>query len=143
MSVPMWLLELHDRDLGYIEKRAHICSQAIAEKGDVLMYGSKKVGTAAGVFNRLAEGVACLLVITKHPVPFETLVFYPDGSVVEYDSEEKANRVVWPVQEAPKEKPSELEVVPSVCRASEEVSAVDDEPSSDCSCEKTNRQDVS
>lgn len=97
-AVPMWLIELSQKGVEYCQKRAPICSHVVAEKGDVLMYGSKKVGAAAEVFNRLAEGIACLLIITNGPVPFGKLVFFPNGDVKRYESEKEANAVVWPVQ---------------------------------------------
>lgn len=40
-----------------IERRARICGQEVASKGDIIQYKSK--GTAEA-FNRLAEGLACL-----------------------------------------------------------------------------------
>ena len=40
-----------------IERRARICAQEVASKGDIIQYKSK--GTAEA-FNRLAEGLACL-----------------------------------------------------------------------------------
>jgi hypothetical protein len=95
-AVPMWLFELKDRDYSHLRKRAEVCSQTIAEKGDVLMYGSKKRGAAGDVFNRLAEGMACLLLITKHPVPFNKMVFHHDGTIEEFETEQQANERVWP-----------------------------------------------
>lgn len=96
MAVPMWLMELGNRDIDFLQKRAHICSQTVAEKGDVLMYGSKKKGAAGEVFNRLAEGMACLLLITKHPVPFNNMVFHYDGKIEIFETEKEANDRVWP-----------------------------------------------
>lgn len=96
LSTPMWLLELKDKPYEYLRKRADVCAQEIAEKGDILMYGSKKVGRAAEVFNRLAEGMACLLLITKHPVPFGKTVYFPDGTQKTFETEDEANREVWP-----------------------------------------------
>jgi hypothetical protein len=96
VAVPCWLSEMENRDIEFLEKRAHICSQVIAEKGDVLMYGSKKKGAAGDVFNRLAEGMACLLLITKHPVPFGKMVFHHDKPIRFFESEQEANEYVWP-----------------------------------------------
>ena len=60
VAVPMWIERLR----GYTDEdrdaRARVCSQAIAEKGDVVLYRSKKKGETADAFNRLAEGIACL-----------------------------------------------------------------------------------
>lgn len=94
-SVPMWLLELNGRDYEFLKKRAEVCSLEVASKGDVLMYGGK-TGEPAKVFNRLAEGMACLLLITKHPVPFGRTVYYPDGSQKTFETEKEANNEVWP-----------------------------------------------
>jgi len=59
-AVPLWIEELKDREWEYIMKRARECSQVIAEKGDIILYKSKKPGGSAEAFNRMAEGVACL-----------------------------------------------------------------------------------
>jgi hypothetical protein len=56
----LWIEELKDREWEYIMKRARECSQVIAEKGDIILYKSKKLGESANAFNRMAEGVACL-----------------------------------------------------------------------------------
>lgn len=80
-SVPIWFIELSVKGEAYWMSRKGICSQAVAEKGDVLMYGSKKVGAAADVFNRLAEGCALLMLITKHPFEIFDLRFNPDGKI--------------------------------------------------------------
>ena len=95
-AFPMWILELRERDFDYWQTRANICSQVVAEKGDVLMYGTKKKGAAADVFNRLAEGMAVLCLITRHPVPFGKMVFHHTGEVEICDSETEANERVWP-----------------------------------------------
>lgn len=96
VAVPMWLIEMKDRDLEFLQRRAQVCSQEVASKGDILMYGSKKKGQAGEVFNRLAEGMACLLLITKHPVPFGKAVFLHNGSIETFETEELANERVWP-----------------------------------------------
>lgn len=96
LAVPGWFDQHSKRDYDFLKKRSELCSQVIAEKGDVLMYGSKKKGRAGEVFNRLAEGIACLLLITKHPVPFSKTVFMPDGSWKKFETEDDANNYVWP-----------------------------------------------
>lgn len=96
MAVPMWLTDLEPKGEEYWMRRKGTCAQAVAEKGDVLMYGSKRPGAAGEVFNRLAEGIALLLLITKGPVPFGKTVFYPDGEVKEFDTEAEAHKEVWP-----------------------------------------------
>lgn len=62
-AVPLWILELqHIRDRRVREqtrmKWAKDAAAAIAHKGDVLQYGSKKRGEAADAFNHLARGLA-------------------------------------------------------------------------------------
>lgn len=113
----MWLLELKDRDIEFLQKRASICAQAIAEKGDVLMYASKKKGAAGEVFDRLAEGMACLCLITRHPVPFNKRVFNHDGTIETFETEAEANERVWPsvpkMQETD-QGPFQSETVPGV-----------------------------
>ena len=96
LAFPMWVDEMRDKPQDYLQKRASKCSQVIAEKGDILMYGSKKPGGPAEVFNRLAEGMACLTLITNGPVPFAKNVFYPDGTVKSFETDELANKEVWP-----------------------------------------------
>jgi hypothetical protein len=81
LAVPFWLIELASKDEEYWHKRKEVCSQTIAEKGDVILYGSKKVGAAKDAFNRLAEGCALLMLITKHPFEIFGLRFNPDGII--------------------------------------------------------------
>jgi hypothetical protein len=95
-AFPFWLEELHQKPIDYLLKRASKCSKVIAEKGDILMYGSKKTGGPGDVFNHLAEGMACLVLITKNPVPFAKNVFYPNGEVKTFATDELANKEVWP-----------------------------------------------
>lgn len=65
-AVPLWLYEL-DQEPDQKAKTDRIVqwaadgATAVAHRGDVLMYGSKKEpGTAAAVFNQLAKGLAAL-----------------------------------------------------------------------------------
>lgn len=96
LSYPMWFSDLKDRPHSYLQERAKVCSKEIAVKGDILMYGSKKKGRAGEVFNRLSEGMACLTLITKNPVPFGKIVFLPNGSLKHFKNEQEANEYVWP-----------------------------------------------
>lgn len=96
MAVPMWMLEHADKTQKWLDKRRSICSQTIGEKGDLILYGSKRAGAAGEAFNRLAEGVAILLLITKSKVPFGKIVFMPDGEVKRFETERDAARFVWP-----------------------------------------------
>lgn len=80
-SVPMWLIELEPKGEDYWIKRKSVCAQVVAEKGDVILYGSKKIGQSANAFNHLAEGIALLILITKKPFEWFELRFNPDGSI--------------------------------------------------------------
>lgn len=82
MAVPFWMIELSQRDHSYLEKRRQYCAEGIGEKGDVILYGSKKVGRPAEAFNRLAEGLAILMILNKDPFEMFGLRFNPaDGSI--------------------------------------------------------------
>lgn len=59
-SVPLRVAELSERPLGELMARAPELAQVIAEKGDVILYRSKKRGGTAAAFNALAEAVAIL-----------------------------------------------------------------------------------
>lgn len=95
LAFPLWYEELKQKPMSYIESRRSICSQVIAEKGDIIMYGSKKKGAAGEAFNKFAEGVAVLVLITGHKVPFGRLVFYPDGTVKKFINDEQAYNEVF------------------------------------------------
>jgi hypothetical protein len=61
-AVPLWMLRIQgnggvtDSDI----ERVRVFGQVLGEKGDVLMFGSKKKGEAADLFNRLAEAIAVM-----------------------------------------------------------------------------------
>jgi hypothetical protein len=59
-AVPLWVMDLRRLPWPEIEKIAHESAQIVAEKGDVLQFGSKKKGEAAAAFNALAKGLAAL-----------------------------------------------------------------------------------
>jgi len=61
-AVPLWIEQLRERpDLAeYLDTRAPEIAQIIASKADVMMFGSKKKGEAADVFNATAEGIALM-----------------------------------------------------------------------------------
>jgi hypothetical protein len=70
LAVPIWIEELKDKPEKYLSKRAGICSAQVSAHGDILLYGGgKRVGGAAEIFNRLAEGIALLFLITRHDLP--------------------------------------------------------------------------
>lgn len=60
VAVPLWIEKLRELTAESRIERARICSDAIAFKGDVILFKSKKKGETAEAFNRLAEGIACL-----------------------------------------------------------------------------------
>ncbi len=59
-AVPLWIEDLRREPWEHLQKRAHECAQIVAEKGDIILYRSKKAGQTAEAFNALAEGIACL-----------------------------------------------------------------------------------
>lgn len=60
VAVPLRIEEMKKRPWSFIEERARVCGQVIASEGDNILFRSKKEGKTAEVFNRLAEGIACL-----------------------------------------------------------------------------------
>lgn len=59
-AVPLWIERLARLPYANILERARVCAQAVAEKGDVIQFRSKRKGESAEAFNRLAEGLAAL-----------------------------------------------------------------------------------
>jgi hypothetical protein len=62
-AVPIWIADLKKRPLREVVEAMRLgpsLGQLIAEKGDVLLYRSKKAGETARVFNAAAEGIAAL-----------------------------------------------------------------------------------
>lgn len=60
LAVPLWADKLMRQPLDAVLRRASICGQVIAEKGDVIQFKSSKPGETANAFNHLAEGLAIL-----------------------------------------------------------------------------------
>lgn len=60
MAVPLWQLELKSVPFNELLKECPEISQMLAEKGDILLYGSKTKGETAQIFNRVARGLAIL-----------------------------------------------------------------------------------
>ena len=56
VAVPLWVERIRAGEV----VDAPSIAQTIAEKGDVLMFGSKRKGEQAAVFNELAKGIAML-----------------------------------------------------------------------------------
>lgn len=69
-AVPMWIDRLKDRPVEYLLERAQVCGAAVSERGDILQFRSKKKGASAEVFNRCAEGLACMALVAKGGVTF-------------------------------------------------------------------------
>jgi hypothetical protein len=59
-AVPLWIAELKGESWDTIQQLARDSAQLVAEKGDLLMYRSKKRGESAAIFDALARGLACL-----------------------------------------------------------------------------------
>jgi hypothetical protein len=59
-AVPMWIEKLRGLTEEERVKIGHEVSQVVAEKGDILMFGSKRQGEVADVFNATAKGLAAL-----------------------------------------------------------------------------------
>lgn len=59
-SVPAWIEVLKDFELPWILARAQVLAGRLAERGDIILFRSKKKGATADALNVLAEGLACL-----------------------------------------------------------------------------------
>lgn len=62
LAVPLWIEQLRPQPWSHLRRRAEVCAQTVAEKGDVLQFGGgkKQKGATAEAFNRLAEGLAIM-----------------------------------------------------------------------------------
>lgn len=69
-AVPMWIERLRDEPIEYLLERAKVCGAAVAERGDIIQFRSKKKGASAEAFNRLAEGLACAALVAPGGVTF-------------------------------------------------------------------------
>jgi len=63
VAVPLWIEELRKLPESTRLQIAHDAAQVIAEKGDIILYRSKKKGETAAAFNALAKGIAALAFI--------------------------------------------------------------------------------
>lgn len=70
MAVPMWTEKLKSKSFSDFESRREAILESVCYKGDLLLYGSKKKGETAQLFNDLAEGLAWLALIAKDGVSF-------------------------------------------------------------------------
>jgi len=79
-AVLLWIEELKKIPLSEVLRRGPACAQIVAEKGDRIMFKSRK-GETAHAFNRLAEGLAVMSFVPGG-VKFLELHFeaqHPDG----------------------------------------------------------------
>lgn len=60
VAVPLWIDKLQKQLWSEVMVRKDEAAQTVAEKGDIILYKSKKPGQTAKAFNALAEGVAIL-----------------------------------------------------------------------------------
>jgi hypothetical protein len=60
VSVPLMIERWRYRSPEERMARATSCAQVVAEKGDVILFKSKKAGETGAAFNALAEGIALL-----------------------------------------------------------------------------------
>ncbi len=72
-AVPGWIEKLKYKSFADFEKRRDAILESVCYKGDLLLYGSKKKGETAELFNDLAEGLAWLALIAKGGVTFGDL----------------------------------------------------------------------
>lgn len=70
LAVPMWIEELRHKSFADFENRREAILESVCYNGDLLLYGSKKKGKTAQLFNDLAEGLAWLALIAKGGVTF-------------------------------------------------------------------------
>ncbi len=61
-AVPLWIERIVDEGWTWprVAAESRTAGQIVAEKGDVILYKSKKAGETASAFNALAKGIACL-----------------------------------------------------------------------------------
>lgn len=81
LAVPLWIDKLKHKSFADFETRREAILESVCYKGDLLLYGSKKKGETAALFNDLAEGLAWLALIAKGGVNFGDLHF--DAEFVE------------------------------------------------------------
>jgi hypothetical protein len=58
VTVPLWIEHHRAHGPAFRAWRARYCTRVVSERGDVLLFRTKKAGAAGEVFNRLAEGLA-------------------------------------------------------------------------------------
>lgn len=92
---PFWIEELSGLSDIELQKICNSKPNIFGPKGDNLLFGSKKSGETAELFNHLAEGIAALTLLVKHPVPWGNVLFYPNGAVSVEESDEAASLKVW------------------------------------------------
>lgn len=110
LAVPQWIERLKHKSFADFEARREAILESVCYKGDLLLYGSKKKGETAQLFNDLAEGLAWLALIAKGGVTFGDL---------HWDAEFKT---VSDLQEA-HNGPLQSEALPAVCEGTCEASS--------------------
>ena len=72
-AVPLWIETFVQQDYTWadVSRIASESSQIIAEKGDLILFKSKKKGETAAAFNALARGVAALAFVPGGVTVFE------------------------------------------------------------------------
>lgn len=79
LAVPLWLDERRAWPLGMLAARARECGAVLGPEGDVLMFTADRRGGTARVFNYLAEGMACALLVVDGGVEFLGVRWSLDG----------------------------------------------------------------
>lgn len=112
LAVPQWIERLKNKQFKDFESRRDAILETVCYKGDLLLYGSKKKGETAQLFNDLAEGLAWLALIAKGGVTFgdqhwdaefTPMPDMPEGAANESTCESQA---VQDVRGGPSEAPS-------------------------------------
>jgi hypothetical protein len=92
VAIPLRVYDIYER--GQITKEeieaARAFGKTLAAKGDVLLYGSKKKGEVADLFNRLAESMA-IMAFAPGGVPFGEQTFDAQHLLAGFIGKEKAD----------------------------------------------------
>lgn len=89
-AVPLWMIEHRRKSYDELIEKSKKCGDVVGEKGDVLVFGSSRSLRSAEAFNRLAEGIAISLLVSKKPISIYNLVFWPSGVTTEEESVDAA-----------------------------------------------------
>lgn len=72
IAVPLWIEEFKKLPWEEVSRLTMGCAQIVAEKGDILMFGSKTPGATAEAFNAMAKGIAVLSFVPGGITFFDT-----------------------------------------------------------------------